>query len=257
MCCHFCSCCFRPILPRYYSDSFTPKLPSCRGAASAGWLHSRQGSFCRGPSLGFLLVFEALLLCPLICPFCSPCCLHGGALTVCCFFFLCVSSASAVGASRPGCTGLRTSQAWSCGCQACTASCDTRKAFASVGASRCASPLPLSGFVAGGLRPALVAPPALRRLLAERACKLQRGETINSLQQTFDQVTHCNVEDMSCQNTWRNSIIFDQALCLNRCKPSWFIPTAVYSCLHACTAMASCLDVNSLKIIHLHGHFAG
>ena len=74
---------------------------------------------------------------------------------------------------------------------------------------------------------------------------------------SFDQVTHRNVENMSCQNTWHNSIIFDQALCLNRCKPSWFIPTAVYSCLHACTAMASCLDVNSLKIIHLHGHFAG
>ena len=63
-----------------------------------------------------------------------------------CLLFFCyvVSAASAVGASRPGCTGLRSSQACSSGSQACTASSETPKACASVSASRCASPLPLS-----------------------------------------------------------------------------------------------------------------
>ena len=120
----------------------------------AGWLRSRHDSFCRGPGLGLFLFFKALFLRPFFCPLCGFCCLHGGGLTVCCFFFLCVSSASTIWASRLWWTGFSRSQACNWGNQCSTASCDTLSAFALVGASRCASPLLLSGFVADGLRPA-------------------------------------------------------------------------------------------------------
>ena len=53
--------------------------------------------------------------------------------------------------SSCACTGLSSNRACSSGSQCSTAS---------VGARRSASPLPLSGFVAGGLRPAQVASPA-------------------------------------------------------------------------------------------------
>ena len=149
---------FAPPLFRAFCASSFFFLSACRGAPSAGWLRSRQDSFCCGPSLGLLLLFSTLFLCFLLRPFCGFCGLHGGALTVCCFFFLCVSSASAVWASRLWWTGFSTSQACTWGSQL--------SALASVGASRCASPLPLSGFVAGGLRPAPAAPLALRRFRA-------------------------------------------------------------------------------------------
>ena len=136
---------FAPPLFRAFCASSFFFLSACRGAPSAGWLRSRHDSFCCGPSLGLLLFFSTLFLCFLLRPFCGFCGLHGGALTVCCFFFLCVSSASAVWASRLWWTGFSTSQACTWGSQL--------SALASVGASRCASPLPLSGFVAGGLRP--------------------------------------------------------------------------------------------------------
>ena len=72
---------------------------ACRGAASAGWLHSRQDSFFRRPSLCLFLLLQPFFLSPFFCLPCHPCCLHGGALTVCCFFFLCVSS-SFIGLGR-------------------------------------------------------------------------------------------------------------------------------------------------------------
>ena len=67
-------------------------LLACRGAASASWMHSRQDSFFRRPSLCFFFFlcpffFGAFLCCPR-----RLRCLHGGALTICVFFFLCVSS---------------------------------------------------------------------------------------------------------------------------------------------------------------------
>ena len=61
---------------------------ACRGAASAGWLHSRQDSFFRRPSLCLLLFLRPLLFRAFFCRPCRPRCLHGGALTVC-FFFVC------------------------------------------------------------------------------------------------------------------------------------------------------------------------
>ena len=67
---------------------FALRLPRRR----AGWLRSRQDSFYRGPSLGLFLFLKALFLRLFFGPLCGFCSLHGGALTVCCFFFLCVSS---------------------------------------------------------------------------------------------------------------------------------------------------------------------
>ena len=152
---------------------------ACRGAASAGWLHSRQDSFFRRPSLCLFLLLQPFFLSPFFCLPCHPCCLHGEALTVCCFFFLCVhlvSSASAVGASRAGCTGFRSSQACSSGSHAWTASLETPRACASVGASRCASPLPLSDFAVSGLRPAPVVLPELHRsLVAEGLASMEQA----------------------------------------------------------------------------------
>ena len=134
-----------------------------------GWLHSRQDSFFRRPSLCLFLLLQPFFLSPFFCLPCHPCCLHGGVLTVCCFFLFCVfhlvSSALAVGASRAGCTGFRSSQACSSGSHAWTPSLETPRACASVGASRCASPLPLSDFAVSGLRPARVVLPELHRSL--------------------------------------------------------------------------------------------
>ena len=87
-----------------------------------------------------------------------------------------VSSASAVGASRAGCTGFRSSQACSSGSHAWTASLETPRACASVGASRCASPLPLSDFAVSGLRPAPVVLPELHRsLVAEGLASMEQA----------------------------------------------------------------------------------
>ena len=90
-----CEACWRSSLRRLFRalvfSSWLFRF-ACRGAASAGWLHSRQDSFFRRPSLCLLLFLRPLLFCAFFCRPCRPRCLHGGALTVCCFFFLCVSS---------------------------------------------------------------------------------------------------------------------------------------------------------------------
>ena len=61
---------------------FALRLPRRR----AGWLRSRQDSFCRGPSLGLFLFLKALFLRLFFGPLSGFCSLHSGALTVCCFF---------------------------------------------------------------------------------------------------------------------------------------------------------------------------
>ena len=87
-----------------------------------------------------------------------------------------VSSASAVGTSRAGCTGFRSSQACSSGSHAWTASLETPRACASVGASQCASPLPLSDFAVSGLGPAPVVLPELHRsLVAEGLASMEQA----------------------------------------------------------------------------------